>query len=226
MVQQLTPQEFYNELIKDGIIGSTGEITLKLNNISVIIETKDSIGNMIQDWLVVWATSKNIYLRANPSTQEFPDFYLSPSNEDNLLEIKSFDSNASPNFDIANFDTYHRSLHNFPKKIDANYLIFGYSLKNGVLKIENLNLKKIWEISTYSTEWALKLQVKQNIIYNIRPANFLSTNGRSASTFQSKIDFLNAIQKVLNKYNKTKTTHNNWLDDYKILYKNATGIAL
>ena len=178
---------------------------------------------MLQDWLEAWATKNNTYLRANPSTQEFPDFFLSSSNEDNLLEIKSFDFKASPNFDIANFDTYTRSLLDNPKKVDADYLVFGYSLTNGVLKIEGIWLKKIWELSTKSDKWALKLQVKQDTIYNIRPVNFVSTRPNIAQPFNSRKDFLEAVQDVLNNYSKTATTHTNWLTDYKQKYQSLTG---
>ncbi len=51
MPVQITAQDFYNKLIQSGIINSTGNITFKLNGVSVQIASKDSIGNMIQDWL-------------------------------------------------------------------------------------------------------------------------------------------------------------------------------
>lgn len=223
---QVSAQQLYQELINDNIINSTGKINLTLNFISVQIETKDSIGHMLQDWLKEWAHLKGFYLRANQFTQEFPDFYLSTSNEDNLLEVKSFDYTASPNFDISNFDTYVRSLINFPKKLDADYLVFGYSLNSGVLKIEGLWLKKIWELTTCSNDWALRLQVKQNVIHNIRPVNFVSTRQNIAQPFSNKLDFLNAIQDVLNNYSNTSSSHRNWLQDFKTNYRNSTGISL
>ena len=225
-MRYLTAQQLYQELLNDNIIHATGEINLLLNSISVKIETKDSIGHMLQDWLEEWAITKDIYLRANPATQEFPDFYLSTSNDDNLLELKSFDYTASPNFDISNFDTYVRSLLSFPKKLDADYLIFGYSMNSGSLKIEGLWLKKIWELSTSSSNWALKLQVKQDVIHNIRPVNFTSNRTNIAQPFSNKLDFLNAIQDVLNNYAHTSSTHTNWLNDFKRNYKTSTGITL
>ena len=138
MPVQITAQDFYNRLLQSGIINSTGNITFNLNGISMQIDSKDSIGNMIQDWLGIWSVSNNIYLRANPSTQEFPDFYLSDYDDTNFLEIKSFDYNASPNFDIANFETYIHSLLVMPKKLDADYIVFGYTLINGTLTIEKV----------------------------------------------------------------------------------------
>jgi type II restriction enzyme len=86
---QLNAQEFYNRIYNE-VMGKTGQIIFELNGIPVTINTKDSIGNMLQEWVEAWAINNDIYLRANPSTQEFPDFYLTDSNEDSLLEIGHF----------------------------------------------------------------------------------------------------------------------------------------
>ena len=225
MTIQINASDFYNRIYSE-VIGKTGQIIFELNGISVTINAKDSIGNMLQEWIEVWAINNNIYLRANPSTQEFPDFYLTDSNEDDLLEIKSFDFNASPNFDIANFETYVRSLLESPKKLDANYLVFGYSLIDGRIKIEGLWLKKIWELSTNSKDWALKIQQKQGTIYNIRPVNFISMRANIAQPFTTKQDFLMAIQSVLNQYEKTRGIQTNWLNSFVQEYYNVTGTTL
>ena len=224
-MKQLNAEEFFEKIYPE-VVGKFGKIIFELNSIKVTINTKDSIGHMLQDWIEAWAEQNNIYIRANPSTQEFPDFYLSESDEENLLEIKSFDFNASPNFDIANFDTYVRSLLDSPKKLDAYYLVFGYSLDNGEIKIEGLWLKRIWELATTSGSWDLKLQVKQGTIYNIRPVNFVSKRTNIAQPFKNKLEFLEAIQNVLDQYEKTKDSHSNWLHDFKTVYKDATGISL
>ena len=224
-MKHLNAEEFFEKIYPE-VVGKFGKIIFELNSVAVTINTKDSIGHMLQDWIEAWAKQNRIYIRPNPSTQEFPDFYLSESDKDNLLEIKSFDFNASPNFDIANFDTYVRSLLDNPKKLDAHYLVFGYSLNNGEIKIEGLWLKRIWELSTTSGSWDLKLQVKQGIIYNMRPVNFISKRTNIAQPFKDKLEFLKAIQKVLNQYEKTQTTHTNWLNDFKEVYKEATGTSL
>ncbi len=225
MQTKLSAEDFFTQ-INPHVVEKFGSIIFKLNNISVTINTKDSIGHMLQDWIEAWAIENNIYIRPNPNTQAFPDFYLSDSSEDNLLEIKSFDYKASPNFDIANFDTYVRSLLVNPKKLDAYYLIFGYSLEDGKIKIERLWLKRIWELSTDSSSWDLKLQVKQGTIYNIRPVNFVSTRANIAQPFNTKLDFLKAIQNVLNSYVKTKGVQRNWLINFKEKYQEATGVFL
>ena len=225
MITNLNAKEFF-EKIYPQVVGKSGNIVFTLNDISVTINTKDSIGHMLQDWVEAWAVENDIYIRPNPNTQEFPDFYLSDSNENNLLEIKSFDFKASPNFDIANFDTYVRSLLEKPKKLDAHYLVFGYSLNKGEITVEGLWLKRIWELSTNSSAWDLKLQVKQGTIYNIRPVNFISKRPNIAQAFNNRLEFLEAIQNVLNEYDKTKGTHQNWLDTFKTKYQEATGTFL
>lgn len=221
----LNAQNFYNEIYND-VVGKTGHITFELNEIPVTINTKDSIGHMLQDLTEAWANKNDIYLRPNPSTQEFPDFYLTESDQDDLLEVKAFDFKASPNFDIANFETYIYSLLKEPKKLDASYLIFGYSLINGVVKVEELWLKNIWELSTNSAEWGLKIQQKKGTIYNIRPVNFISVRANIAQPFATKEKFLQAIQSVLNQYEKTKGKHTNWLNEFNEKYYTATGILL
>ena len=226
MPRHITANQFYTELINDNIIGSTGIITFDFKNINVTVNTKDSIGHMLQDWLKEWADRKDIYIRANPLTQAFPDFFLDVSDEDNLLEVKSFDYDAGPNFDIANFDTYVRSLSEIPKKLDASYLIFGYTMNNGQLEIKDVWIKKVWEISTHSAQWALRLQVKQGVIHNIRPQNFTSNSPRVAQPFPNKLEFLEAIQDVLDNYATTQGQHSNWLNDFKASYQTATGVSL
>ena len=221
----LNAEQFFHEIYPN-VVNREGKIVFELNKIEVTINTKDSIGHMLQDWIAEWAKINGIYLRSNPSTQEFPDFYLSPSNEDNLLEIKSFDYNASPNFDIANFETYVRSLLETPKKLDASYLVFGYSLINGKIRIEGIWLKKIWELSTSSHNWALRIQQKQGTIYNIRPVNFVSTREHIAQPFATKKDFLRAIQSVLNQYKKTHGIQKNWIKDFNQRYYEVTGTLL
>lgn len=218
-------QQFYN-LLRSDILGKTGHLAFTLDNLSVRINSKDSIGHMLQEWVNLWANQKNIYLRPNEHTQSFPDFYLSDSNIHHLLEIKSFDAEASPNFDIANFETYVRSILEVPTKLDAHYLVFGYSLNDGVITIEDLWLKQIWELSTSSAQWDLKIQQKQGTIYNIRPVNFTSTRQNIAQPFKDKQEFLLAIQSVLNSYDKTKLTHKNWLNNFKESYYDDTGISL
>ncbi len=113
-----------------------------------------------------------------------------------------------------------------PTKLDADYLIFGYTIENGILTIKNIWLKKIWEICTNSKDWDLKMQVSYGIVKNIRPVVFTSTRKNVAKPFSTKIEFLNAIQSVLNQYTTTSGLYETWLEDFKTIYQTATGNAL
>jgi NgoBV restriction endonuclease len=157
--------------------------------------------------------SKNIEFRTKENTQEFPDFLLdSQTNTNNLLEIKTFDFNRSANFDMSNFEDYCRSLKTQAYRLDADYLIFAYALKNGQFSIKNLWLKKIWEMAGSSERYPVKCQVKQDVIVNIRPVSWYSENAQF-KPFQTRRDFVSALHKTLLAYAKTKNDSENWFQE-------------
>ncbi|WP_195910021.1 NgoBV family restriction endonuclease [Bathymodiolus azoricus thioautotrophic gill symbiont] len=92
--------------------------------------------------------------KENGNSQEFPDYYI--GDDKDLLEIKSFDASASANFDLANFDSYCRSVADSPKRTNADYLIFSYTLNGSKLNIQDIWIKKIWEITCPSAKIPLK----------------------------------------------------------------------
>ncbi len=202
-------QQLYDELERNHIIGSTGKISIELLNVRCDVNDKSAVGNLLQEWLGAWMTNKNIYHRANPNSQEFPDFFLSTSNNSNLLEVKTFDFSKTPNFDVANFDAYVRSVMTKSYRLDADYLILGYSLTSSGLKIENIWLKKVWEITCPSEQYALKSQVKQGKIVNIRPYNF-KTMSQGFQPFATRLDFVNAIKQTLEQYQMRTVSANDW----------------
>ena len=118
------------------------------------------------------------------------------------LKSLTFDATASPNFDIANFQSYCASVAENPYRLNADYLIFAYKVQNGILCIDNIYLKKIWEITCPSDRWPLKTQTKRGVIYNIRPSSFHSTKGRYWS-FKSKEEFIEALFLTEEQYLKT-----------------------
>ncbi len=187
--------------VKDSLIGGTN---FTLGNISIQIEGKDGIGGLIEEWFGHWAEQNGFNVR-NPkkdgSSQEFPDYYIweEPKEYEALLEVKTYDADASANFDIANFQSYCASVAENPHRLDADYLIFSYKTKNGVLHIHNVYLKKIWEITCPSERWPLKTQTKRGVIYNIRPSSFHSGKGRYSS-FTSKDEFVEALFSTEEKY--------------------------
>lgn len=201
------------ESIVNGLVGLQGDIKITLGNIPLILENKSLVGDALESWIGKYlkshAAKVGVNVTPNPISQTFPDIYLNSREYGNSdLEIKTFDISAGANFDIANFNSYVDSLIKNPNKINADYIIIGYSLNSGILKIEQIWIKKVWELTCPSSDWALKLQVKRGVIYNIRPCNLTGTS--KFRTFESRREFVNAIQEVLNKYNVTKDTYSDW----------------
>jgi type II restriction enzyme len=190
-----------NELIsvKANLVGGT---TFKIGDLSVSVEGKDGVGGLIEEWFGKWAKSKSFQV-FNPklanSSQEFPDYFVGDDTNRGMLEIKAFDKSASANFDIANFESYCASLAANPHRLDSDYLIFGYELNGSVLKITDVWLKKIWQITTSSQRWPLKTQTKRDVIYNIRPSTWYSTR-ISKTSFASKEEFVTALYSTWKKY--------------------------
>jgi hypothetical protein len=184
----------------------SGCTQFKLGGISLEIEGKDGLGGLIEEWFGVWAKSNGFSIY-NPkfvdgASQEFPDYYVGNS-KDGYLEIKTFDSDASPNFDIANFDSYCESLATKPHRLFSDYLIFSYKLDGTSLSIDKVWLKKIWEITCASAAYPLKTQNKRGVIYNIRPATFHSSGTRTSkfSIFSGPTQFVDALYKTQFQYN-------------------------
>ena len=184
----------------------SGGTQFKLGSIILAIEGRDGLGGLIEEWFGTWATT-NLFNIHNPkanggASQQFPDYYVGAT-KDGYLEIKTFDADASPNFDVANFESYCESLSNNPHRLFSDYLIFSYKLNGTVLTIEKIWLKKIWQITCASAAYPLKTQNKRGVIYNIRPASFHSTSGRTSQfpIFNCPIKFTDALYDTQLKYN-------------------------
>ncbi len=222
----VTASQIYNELLnKFKIKEKIGSVEIKLGNISAKYNGKDAIGDLLQEWLGEWLKSKNYYFRTRENTQAFPDFLLSESDTINFLELKTFNANANPTFDIANFDSYCTSLLELPERIEADYLIFGYKMIDAELTIDNLWLKKVWELTSPSGKDAIKIQRKRGQIYNIRPCIWYS-NRLKFLPFNDKNAFLEAISETIEKNPQCEKYRKNWLKKVKKNYYNNTGIKL
>lgn len=228
MPQILTAQQIYDKLINDeALVGKIGHITFSLNGLDVKINTKDTVGNLLQEWLEAWMVANDIVYIENPNRQTFPDFFLDPSNDKKgLLEVKTFDKDRGPGFDIANFDAYCNSLLTNAYRLDSDYLIFSYSMNNsGDITIENIWLKKIWDIAGGSGTYPLKVQEKKQIIYNIRPVTWFSSQS-TYKPFNSKEEFLQALNETRYQYANTRASNNHWLQKVLKNYKEHTGVDL
>lgn len=224
--KKVTANEIYDLLLNDfKIKEQIGSVEIILGGIAAKYNGKDAIGDLLQEWLREWLKQKNFYFRQHPNTQEFPDFLLTESPNSGFLEFKTFNAGASPAFDIANFDSYCTSLLMIPERIEADYLILSYKMINATLSIDNIWLKKVWEITSPSGQDPIKMQVKRNQIYNLRPCTWYSSRLKFLP-FNNKMDFLKAISNTLDLYPQCDKYKENWLENVKSKYFENTGTKL
>jgi hypothetical protein len=218
-------KRLFESLKHDGIIGTEGKISLSLLGVRVDVSDKSAIGNLLQEWLGEWMKTHNIYHRSNKNSQMPPDFYLGEGDNEDWLEVKTFDYNESPNFDVANFDAYVRDIREKTFRLDADYLIMGYSLKKGIITINDIWLKKVWEITCPSNKYALRTQIKQDKIYNIRPYNFKSESD-GFQPFSDRLCFVQAVKATIASYRKNSEEAEDWHMTVEKSYRKITGSSL
>jgi len=214
------------DILKHDLIDEKGKIILNLAEISINIHSKDIIGNSLQEWLGAWFDKYNVKYRVLANTQEFPDYILIFNGIESYLEIKTWNYDRAPAFDLANFNSYIDTLEDNPAKIDADYLILGYSTNDVGFEIKNIFLKKIWELSGKSSVDPLKIQNKKGTIYNIRPMSF---HTKPSSTFKNRLEFLEALSETKEKYANQGTKIENietWKQYIIDKYKTQTGNSL
>ena len=141
----MTAQEIFEKLLnEDKILSMSGKIKFFFGGVNIVVKQKDIVGNVIQEWLQGWLDKNKIFYSVNPNSQMPPDFFLSEDKTKNLLEVKAFNRNASPGFDIADFRMYAQEIINKPYMLHADYLIFGYDMSDeGIVTIKDLWLKKV-----------------------------------------------------------------------------------
>ena len=224
---KISAQELYRKLVDDyQLIGQTGIINFTLKDLTVSIESKDTVGNLIQDWLVQWMKREQLSFEQNPSSQTFPDIYLNIDNKkSDLLEIKTFDWERGAGFDLANFESYCGSLLTNAYRLDSDYLIIAYKMEDTKITIENIWLKKIWELSGASGTYPIKVQEKKQVIYNLRPVSWYSDRS-TFKAFDSKEAFLKALNETRYQYSKTHHDNSHWLKKVVKNYAEHTGTTL
>lgn len=212
--------------LKKELENQQGTISISLSNISIDIHGKDIIGNAIQEWLGSWFDKNNIQYRVLPNTQEFPDYIINFNNTESFLEIKTWNYEKGPAFDLANFNSYIDSLNQNPSKIDADYLIFGYIANEKGFTIKDIYSKKIWQLAGKSSVDPLKIQKKKGIVYNIRPVSF---HKKPETTFKSRKEFLYALTETKRIYKDQGTNIPNieeWKGNIINKYYNITNQEL
>ena len=209
---RLTSQEIYDKLMnEDKILEIRGQIKFFLGDVDIIVKQKDVVGNIIQEWLQGWLEKRGIEYYPSENTQMPPDFFLNPDDlTKNLLEVKAFNRNAGPGFDIADFRMYEEEVINEAYMLDVDYLIFGYEVGvDGYVTIKDLWLKKVWEITRRMDNWAINLQVKANVVHKIRPGVWYSGSS-SFLMFQCLEDFISAIEETVWQNPKTREESGTW----------------
>jgi len=187
MLQSL--EQLYEKALND-IKGEKGVITINIGGIPKTSRSNDIIGNCVQEWIPQWLEDNGLKLETNPSSQTFPDFTANINGKKYDMEIKCWNYNNNPAFDISNFDGFYREIYNSPAKLYAKYLIFGYSPTTHGFKVENIYHKNLWEITEKCTKYPIGLQVKQGRPFAIRPVSFHKPNHKA---FADVGEFVKAI---------------------------------
>ena len=224
-MEKLTPGEVFRRLYEVYSIKSLdGRIRFFLGDVDIIVKQKDIVGNIVQEWLEGWFQKQGIAYLPSDNRQLPPDFYLDPEDKHHsLLEVKAFDRDASPAFDLADFTGYAKAILLKPWELDAQYLIFGYSMSDeGIVTIKDLWLKSVWEICRSSDKWALNVQYKNGQISKIRPAVWYAERTKFPS-FQRLEHYLSALEQTLVDYPDTRTLSIGWRKKMQDSYQAFSG---
>ena len=220
---RLTAQEIYDRLLNDDhILKLEGQIKFYLGDVNIIVKQKDVVGNIMQEWLQGWLDARGIEYAPSENTQMPPDFFLNPDNRTKgLLEVKAFNRNGTPGFDIADFRMYASEIQEKPYMLDVDYLIFGYDMSdNGVVTIKDVWLKKVWQITRRMENYPINLQVKEGIIHKIRPGVWYSERVTDYAIFDCLEDFISAIEETTFKEPKLRSSvASTWLAIFQRNYK-------
>ena len=226
---RLTAQQVYDKLIyEDKILELQGQIKFFFGDVDIIVKQKDVVGNIIQEWLQGWLDKRGIEYAPSENTQMPPDFFLNPDDRTkDLLEVKAFNRNASPGFDIADFRMYEEEIVEKPYMLDVDYLIFGYDMSDdGVVVVKDLWIKKVWEITRAMKEWPINLQVKQNVVHKIRPGVWYSNKQTNYPMFSCLEHFISAIEETVYQNPKTREISSTWLRKFLASYEEYYGKKL
>lgn len=161
-----------SNLLRKKVHHKQGSIVIYVDGIPQISHSNDIVGNSLQEWLPAWFSDNGLDLTPNEHTQTFPDFMAHFTDKDIPMDIKCWNFDAQPAFDIANFDSFYRTTYTDPEKITAKYLVIGYKPNKHGFTIEYVDLKNLWELLGKTKTKPLNLQVKQGKPYAIRPINF------------------------------------------------------
>lgn len=178
--------------------GKSGNVNISFANRTHVYTGNDVIGNCLQEWLPNWFTFLGVKIRSGPNSQSFPDFIAEFSGLSYDIEVKAWNINNSPAFDIANFQSFVETTYDDPGKINAHYFILGYDpyddgFSQGFV-VKKVYLKQLWEIMSPSRKYPINLQVKREQPYAIRPYNFHRYPERA---FKSRSELIEAVAQTI-----------------------------
>lgn len=226
---RLSAKQIYEKLVnEDKILELEGQIKFYFGDVDIIVKQKDVVGNIIQEWLQGWLEKRGIDYAPSENTQMPPDFFLNPDDlTKDLLEVKAFNRSASPGFDIADFRMYEEEIVEKPYMLNVDYLIFGYDMSDsGVITVKDLWLKKVWEITRRMDNWALNLQVKQNVVHKIRPGTWYSKKPGNFPMFECMEHFISAVEETVYQNPKTHESASTWKKSFLDSYQKFYGVRL
>ena len=191
---QINFMDSLRDMAKKELVGRKGSIIINYAGETVQYMNNDIIGNALQAWLPVWFQRNDVELINNEHTQEFPDFIAVDGENHYDVEIKCWNYNASPAFDLANFHSLINVLYVNPRKIMADYLILPYQPTEHGFEVVDVYLKKIWEITKPSRNYPIGLQVKRDQPYAVRPFPF---HRQPENSFSNRKEFVEALAETL-----------------------------
>ena len=228
---RLTARQVYDKLVnEDRITELEGQIRFYLGDVNIIVKQRDVVGNIMQEWLQGWLEARGVEYAPSENTQMPPDFFLNPDDKTtNLLEVKAFNRNAGPGFDIADFRMYQGEIIDKPYMLDVEYLVFGYDMsETGVVTIKDVWLKKVWEITRRMEDWPINLQIKEGHVHKFRPGIWYNadTDRSDYAIFNSLEDFISAMEETVYQNDETRRDAGTWLVRFKRNYQARYGVDL
>lgn len=84
----------------------------------------------------------------------------------------------------------------------------------------------MWQITRCMEDWAINLQVKQNVVHKIRPGVWYSTQRVKFPMFNCLEDFISAIEQTVWQNPKTRDSSATWKNRFLDSYQNFYGVRL
>lgn len=209
-------EEIANKLVNTEI-ELNAKLTLKVNGketkIEIPIENCNIVGDTLEDIFYNIAKKEIPKLKKGPK-QNPPDFFVKKDDKTYNYELKSF--KGSPGFDISNYTSFLSQIcldnETFKRKINTKYIVYKYTFEDNKIKILKCYFLPIWKLIGYNEKYAITIQTKKGMWYNIRPQGEKkwTEDDKTCFTFLKKV--LCSIDLCTNKL-EFKNDYKNFLKD-------------